>query len=83
MISVSRLFVQKELGRRVSRGEFERVMNKLVPIEVRTQSTRKGVPKGTPRIVMVMHPYSPKSKRKHPRWLDEDGGNRARFRRAF
>ena len=68
----ARHIVAKKLGRRVSRGEYERIFSKLFPIVV--PSRRHGQ-----AATFVMHPESPKAVRKHAHSLYDPKGKRARY----
>jgi len=57
--------VAKELGRRVSRGEYERLLNLKFSHKMRVQSASRGRETGAARVTTVLHPLAPKSKRKH------------------
>jgi len=61
----SRQEVAKELGRRVSRGEYERLLNLRFSHKSRVQSTSRGKRTGVTRVTTVLHPAAPKAKRKH------------------
>lgn len=80
---VDRHIVARELGRRVSRGEFERIFSKLYPIRSTVQSDKPWRPTGAKCFTYLMHPASPKSRRKHGHsWHTIIKGKRARFNKA-
>ena len=54
-----------KLGRRVSRGEFERAFTRYVSSLVVVQSTSKGKQTEAKRVMPSLHPACPKYKRKH------------------
>lgn len=69
---MSRHDVARKLGRRVSKGEFERIFSKLVPNKLKTQKTVHGRDsEGNAKSVTynptiaARHPHSPKAIRKN------------------
>ena len=62
---LSRHEVAKKLGRRVSRGERERLFNLLFEHRTRVTSCSRGKQTGAVRVTRVLHPHCPKAKRKH------------------
>lgn len=72
---LSRLDVARELGRRVSRGEFERIFNRL---RVHTYVHTKRRANYRPRS-LVLHEQSPKFKRKHGDTVGVEHSRRDRF----
>jgi len=73
----SRHEVAKQLGRRVSRGEYERLLNLQFSHKSRVQSTSRGKRTGVARVTTVLHPAAPKAKRKHGAAAEKD--ERARY----
>jgi hypothetical protein len=69
---LTRQMVAKELGRRVSRGEYERIFSGLRPVVVLVESVSMKARKGSQRVTMVMREMSPKWNRKHRRHVLED-----------
>ena len=81
---LSREEVAKRLGRRVSRGEYERVMDAHLRkrFMVAITSTSRGRHTGERRVVETLSPKSPKSQRKgkHAACEGQVGkGKRARY----
>lgn len=72
MKMMSRHMVAKELGRRVSRGEFERIFSKLRAVTVVVESVSRGARTGASRVTSVMREMSPKWNRKHRRHVLEN-----------
>lgn len=86
----TREIVAHNFARRVSRGEYERVFSRLFPSKLRTVCVsvvvdakgERHVTRYNP-IVAVIHPASPKARRKYPNWMTEERGSRARFNHTF
>ena len=72
---LSRLDVARKLGRRVSRGEFERIFSAL---RVHTYAHLKRGQNYHPQS-LVMHEASPKFRRKHRATIGDEHSYRARF----
>ncbi len=72
---LSRHDVARKLGRRVSRGEFERIFSGL---RVHTYAHIKKWANYHPQS-LVMHEQSPKFRRKHRATLGDEHSYRARF----
>ncbi len=90
MRMLNRQEVGAELGRRCSRGEFERIFSQLNLVTLKTikevvvvnaKGQRETI-RFNPQVA-IRHPDSPKSKRKNPGWLAEVRGKRERFRQAI
>lgn len=76
---LTRQEVAKRLGRRVSRGEFERMFSGFRPIVTTVVSNSRGKQTGAPRAVGIRHPFSPKAMRKRDALDAVDKGKRARY----
>ncbi len=61
---IPRHIVAKEMGRRVSRGEYERILTAYVDHVIRVSSNSKGKHTGATRVVRVLHKECPKYLRK-------------------
>ncbi len=84
---LSREEVARKLGRRVSRGEYERVMDAHLRkrFMVAVRSTSKGRHTGERKVVETLSPQSPKSRRKGKHAACEGQimkGKRARYRES-
>ena len=78
MRTLTRQAVAEKLGRRVSKGEFERMFAGMLAKPVVVQSESRGRRPGVVRVTLVRHPWSPKARRK--RDFAHDGtGKRARY----
>ena len=76
---LTRQEVAKRLGRRVSRGEFERMFSGFKPVMTVVVSESRGRQTGAPRAVGIRHPFSPKAMRKRDAFGAVDKGKRARY----
>ena len=75
---LTRQDVARKLGRRVSRGQFERMFAGCVRKTCRVVSVSRGRPTGALRVTLVRHPLSPKARRKGDA-LHGGTGKRARY----
>jgi hypothetical protein len=69
----------RKLGRRVSRGEFERTFGVLEPHVVMISSNSKGRATGSPRVTKTVRQFSPKWWRKHRDTYVNPKSRRARY----
>ena len=79
MKQFSRIDAAKALGRRISRGEFERMFTRYLVHKVIIQSNSKGRQTGKWNLTRTLDPQSPKFKRKHSDTLTQTKSRRARF----
>ena len=75
---LTRQDVARKLGRRVSRGQFERMFAGWVRKTCRVTSVSRGRREGALRVTVVRHPDSPKARRKDDA-LHGGTGKRARY----
>ncbi len=64
MTTVSRHILAKKLGRRVSRGEYERKTTEYVDVIVFVSSYSRGKTFGEPRTRRTLNPTCPRFRRK-------------------
>jgi len=62
---LNRHAMAKELGMRVSRGRYERILNLLFNHRTRVVSVSRGRKTDAVRTTLVLHPLCPKAVRKH------------------
>ena len=73
--------VAKELGRRVSHGEYERMFSALIEVKIgdRTMKLKTGGYVKVPTFSMSMHTMCPKWMRKHSDTIGVKHSRRARY----